>query len=74
MMPSASQKVRYALYSMIPLGRMRRPDEVVAAVLFLASEESSFTAGAELAIDGGMAQVLRLTRPHWPVASWPMSS
>jgi NAD(P)-dependent dehydrogenase (short-subunit alcohol dehydrogenase family) len=36
---------------------MGRPDEVAAAVLFLASDESSFTTGAEFAVDGGMAQV-----------------
>jgi NAD(P)-dependent dehydrogenase (short-subunit alcohol dehydrogenase family) len=41
---------------MIPLARMGQPEEVAAAY-FLASEESSFVTGIELAVDGGMAQV-----------------
>lgn len=57
MMAAASQEVRDALSNMIPLGRMGRPEEVAAAALFLASEESSFTTGSEIAVDGGMAQI-----------------
>ena len=37
----------------IPLGRPGQPAEVAAMVLFLASDESSFTTGSEFVIDGG---------------------
>lgn len=45
------------LTSLIPLGRMGRPEEIGKAALFLASEDSSFIAGVELFVDGGTAQV-----------------
>lgn len=41
----------------IPLGRVGTPDEIANAVLFLASDESSFINGIELFADGGLAQI-----------------
>jgi len=41
----------------IPLGRVGVPDEIAKAVVFLASDDSSFVNGIELFVDGGMAQI-----------------
>ena len=45
------------LASQVPLGRWGRPEEVGKTAVFLASDDSSFITGAEIFVDGGMAQV-----------------
>ena len=44
-----------ALRNQIPAKRFGNPSEVASAVVFLASDESAFTVGSELIIDGGLS-------------------
>jgi NAD(P)-dependent dehydrogenase (short-subunit alcohol dehydrogenase family) len=48
---------REGLVADVPIGRMGRPEEVAAAVAFLASADSTFLLGANLYVDGGANQI-----------------
>ncbi|MBB6119505.1 SDR family NAD(P)-dependent oxidoreductase [Nocardiopsis algeriensis] len=57
--PDAEQAAgfRQQLAAQVPLGRLGQPEEIAAAVAFLASEQSSFITGSSLYVDGGMNQI-----------------
>jgi NAD(P)-dependent dehydrogenase (short-subunit alcohol dehydrogenase family) len=48
---------RKMISNSVPLGRLGTPDEIAKAVVFLASDDSSYITGTELFVDGGFAQV-----------------
>ncbi len=52
-----SQEVLDGMAAMVPLERLGVPENVARAALFLASDESSFVAGADLLVDGGITAV-----------------
>ena len=47
------EQARREMTAIAGVGRMGRPDEIAAAALYLASDESSFVTGSALMIDGG---------------------
>jgi NAD(P)-dependent dehydrogenase (short-subunit alcohol dehydrogenase family) len=51
------EKRKKMIADIVPLGRFGTPDEVAKAVVFLASDDSSYITGTELFVDGGFAQV-----------------
>src|SRR5580693_7403152 len=51
------EKRKKMIAESVPLGRFGTPDETAKAVVFLASDDSSYVTGIELFVDGGFAQV-----------------
>jgi 3-oxoacyl-[acyl-carrier protein] reductase len=54
MTSALGEKTREALIARIPAGRLGAPDDIAAAVCFLASDEAAYITGQVLAVNGGM--------------------
>jgi NAD(P)-dependent dehydrogenase (short-subunit alcohol dehydrogenase family) len=54
--PTGQERLK-SISSTVPLGRLGKPIEIAKAVVFLASDDSSYVTGTELFVDGGFAQV-----------------
>jgi 3-oxoacyl-[acyl-carrier protein] reductase len=57
MTEALNEKQKEAILSKIPAGRMGSPDDIAAAVLYLASEEAGYVTGHTMHVNGGMAMV-----------------
>jgi 2-hydroxycyclohexanecarboxyl-CoA dehydrogenase len=54
---------REKLEASVPVGRVARPEEIAAAIAYLASEDAGFVTGSTLTIDGGITSLMPVARP-----------
>src|ERR1700727_2611080 len=52
-----TEEAKRMFESLIPRGKMGRPEEIAAAALFLASDEASYVNGVDFAVDGGFSAI-----------------
>ena len=55
--PEQANAMLDGMIAQVPLGRIGQPEEIAAAALYFASDESAFTTGTELFVDGGITQL-----------------
>ena len=55
--PEGAAAIREGYANYTPMRRLAQPEELAAAALFLASDESSFMTGSDMVVDGGVSNV-----------------
>ena len=55
MLAALNEDQHAQILDLVPLGRIGQPDEIAAAVTFLASEDAGFITGTVLPVDGGLS-------------------
>jgi 3-oxoacyl-[acyl-carrier protein] reductase len=57
MTDALNETQKQAVFAKIPSGRMGTPNEIAAAVVYLASQEAAYVTGETLQVNGGMAMI-----------------
>jgi 3-oxoacyl-[acyl-carrier protein] reductase len=57
MTDALNEKIRSAIMERVPAGRLGLPEDIAAAIVFLASDEAAYVTGQTLHVNGGMAMI-----------------